>query len=595
MNATINMKSVRDWVAVLVVAALMTTYPARAQEPLLSRTPGETTARQAPQNYDVLHVNAATGHDQQGLGSAEQPYKTITQALRMAPATSTVILLAPGHYSQDSGEQFPLRLRPGITIQGNNGEARSTIIAGGGEFQTGNRTYHATVLTADRSGIANVAVSNSKGSGIWITTGSPILRRVALISNAVAGVQVTDGAPVIENSYFNGNQYGLSIQGNGRAIIRGNYFEATGRAITVDSPATPIINNNRIARNDVGIALKNNARPLIEANVLDGNGRNGVVEVESAEVASTTAATPAAASSSDALVVKVSEISRESSVSDIGSQEEAAALTQPDANTDDNAREQTVTETFADAETGNDTVLRQSLAVDETISDRLTQTNEPEEIDQTDNDEQILANPSAAPAPITAQERPAILQRDQTSLPEVADVALPTADEGATGEVIPIAVIPANQPEITPSNSSRQEGVAKLLARLNRNSEAASPPATESANTASRTPLPDVPVTPIPASGERLPVPSVAIPSVGGSANLIPPGAVAATTSFRYRVLVDMTAADDLQTLVPDAFRTQVNNRMFMQAGAYVNEAEAQERLDWLKENGIDGRINVRD
>ncbi|MGD1950328.1 MAG: DUF1565 domain-containing protein [Leptolyngbyaceae cyanobacterium] len=570
MDATTSMKFVRDRVALLAIAALITALPAKAQEPLLSRSPGENTSHQSPQSYDVLHVNAATGSDQQGIGSAEQPYKTITQALRLAPATSTVILLAPGHYSRDSGEQFPLRLRAGLTIQGNAGEARNTIIAGGGEFQTGDTTQHATILTTDRSGLANVAVSNSKGSGVWITTGSPILRRVALVSNAIAGVQVTDGAPVIENSYFTGNQYGLSIQGNGRAIIRGNFFEATGRAITIASPATPIINNNRIARNDVGIALKNNARPLLEANVLDDNSRNGVVEVESAEVAAAPTATPL----SDTLAVQVSEISRESTVRDIEAQEQTAVFRRSDADTDNITREEAHIEPAAspeDREQADD-----GDSANENLASRQQQITQP-----------------AAPSPVTAQEQPAVFQSNQTS-PELGNVALSTDEERSTDEFIPIDVIPANQPEIDPSNSSRREGVAKLLARLNRSSDAAASPTAATADNAETTPIPEIPVAAVSSSDERLPVPSVAIPSGGASRNLTPPGTVALATSFRYRVLVDMADADELQDLVPDAFRTEVDNRMFMQAGAYVDETEAKEQLEWLEENGIDGRISVR-
>ena len=564
MDATTSMKFVRDSVALLAVAALVTALPAKAQEPLLSQSPERNTSHQSPQSYDVLHVNAATGSDQHGVGSTEQPYKTITQALRMAPATSTVVLLAPGHYSRDSGEQFPLRLRAGLTIQGNAGEARNTIIAGGGEFQHGDRIQHATILTTDRSGLANVAISNSKGSGVWITTGSPILRRVALVSNAIAGVQVTDGAPIIENSYFTGNQYGLSIEGNGRAIIRENFFEETGRAISIASPATPIINNNRIARNDIGIALKNNARPLLEANVLDDNRRNGVVEVESAEVAAAPIATPA----SDILAVQVAEISRVSTVPDVEVQEQTAVFRRSDADTNN--------------------ITREEEHIEPAVSPR-----DREQADDEDLANENLASQPAAPSPVTAQERPAVLESNQTSQPELHNVALGTAEERSTDEFIPIDVIPANQPAIEPSNSSRREGVAKLLARLNRSSEAvASPPAT-SADNAEATPIPEVPVA---AGGadERLPVPSVAIPSGGDSRNLTPPGTVALATSFRYRVLVDMADADELHNLVPDAFRTEVDNRMFMQAGAYVDETEAKEQLEWLEENGIDGRINVR-
>lgn len=548
----------------VAMAAAMTTIPAYGQESPSSSSRDQYALSQSSQSYSVLHVDAVTGHDQQGVGSPEQPYRTITQALRMAPATSTVILLAPGHYSQDSGEHFPLRLRPGITIQGNAGEARNTIIAGGGEFQDGNATEYATIVTADRSGLANVTVSNPKGSGVWITVGAPILRRVALVSNAVSGVQVTDGAPVIENSYFHRNRYGLTIQGNGRAMVRGNYFEATGRAITVASPATPIINNNRIARNDVGIALKNNARPLIEANVLDDNERNGVVEVETAMAVS-----PASANQADVVAVKLSEVSHESHTPGVLGQERSAVLIRSEAETPEAeiniAARQPEFEPNVAAEADTPAVMPAEMLDADESGGAIASYRQ-----------RLTASP-AAPAPVTADR---------------------AAENSASDDAIPIAVVPATIPEITandPPNQERREGITKLLARLNRSPAPVSSPPVEEAveNTDVATPV--APTINTTNSDERLPVPSVAIPSgPGATSSLTPPGTVALAETFRYRVLVDMANAETLRGLVPDAFRTQVDGRVFMQAGAYIDEADAQERLEWLQENGVDGQINLR-
>ncbi len=567
MNATTYMRFLQDTILLLAMAAVMTTIPANAQELPSSSSRNQYALSQSSQSYSVLHVDAAAGHDQQGVGSVEQPYRTITQALRMAPATSTVILLAPGHYSQESGEHFPLRLRPGITIQGNAGEARNTIIVGGGEYQDGSAIEYATIVTADRSGLANVTVSNPKGSGVWITAGSPILRRVALVSNAVSGVQVTDGAPVIENSYFNRNRYGLTIQGNGRAMVRGNYFEATGRAITVASPATPIINNNRIARNDVGIALKNNARPLIEANVLNDNERNGVVEVETA-----TAVSPAPANQADVVAVKLSEVSYESDTPVVSGQERSAVLIRPDAETPEaeiniavrqpESEPNVAAEAFTEADTS---------AV---MPDETTEADEP--VSEIAPYRQRLAVSPAAPAPVTADH---------------------TVENSAGDDSIPIAVVPATTPEITannPPNQERREGIEKLLARLNRSPVPASSPPVEEAVDNANVAIPAVPTINTTNTGERLPVPSAAIPSGPEAISLTPPGTVVLTETFRYRVLVDMADAEALRSLVPDAFRTQVGGRMFMQAGAYVDEADAQERLEWLLENGVNGQVNLR-
>ncbi|MEM1240797.1 MAG: DUF1565 domain-containing protein [Cyanobacteria bacterium P01_H01_bin.26] len=535
MNATKQIRTLQGLLTLLAMATVLTAYPASAQEATEATDVwAQASTDRSTRNYGVLHVNAATGSDRLGAGSAEQPYQTITHALQQTSSSaSTVILLAPGHYSQETGEQFPLRLRPGVTIQGNAGATRDTLIVGGGEFQARGTGQNATIVTSDRSGLANVLVSNPRGSGVWIVTGAPILRRVALVANAAAGIQVTAGAPVIENSYFNRNQSGLVIH-NGRATVRGNLFEATGHAITVTSPAVPTINNNRIAGNEVGIALKNNARPALAANVLNDNGRNGVVEVESVDVA-------ASPTTADQTVVT------------------APMASEPDS----------------------------AAAAERTVSTDVS----------TSASERLVTLPTPAAAPVM-QQRPAQRQPVAPDPGALADGDSAVVD----GDAISIAVIPAGgqAPESTRDpGDEKSEGISKLLARLNQRpstvpSRVESPAGTgsDSENIESET---IENVERLGGTGQRLPVPSAAIPGGNDAASLSPPGTVSLANSFRYRVLVNMADADDLWRLVPDAFRTQVGNEMFMQAGAYVDENEAQERLDWLQANGIDGRVNIRE
>lgn len=631
MTATIRAKTLGSML--LALATLMTTVSAKAQTAPHSQNTQITLSPQA-QNYTVLHVDAATGHDQQGSGSEEQPYQTITQALQMAPATSTVILLAPGHYSSASGEQFPLHLRPGITIQGNAGATRNTIIVGSGEFQDGPVTQNTAIVTSDRSGLANITVSNPKGSGVWISGGAPILRRVALVANAVAGVHVTAGAPLIENSYFHQNPNGLAIQGNSRATVRENLFEATGRAITVASPATPTINNNRIARNDVGIALKNNARPVLTANILNGNERNGVVEVEPTMVALPAALpTTPERSDTDRLAVRGSEVPRETAeLPDVSAPTTSEIAAPPAAAPEPTALGQEVPAVLTRPEavavklptvTTNQTINLEPVAVT-TVPTAPIEAETPETAATLETPEIVLDEggsgtidgaiseiasfrqhlaSSSSSAPVANEPPPPILQRQRASLSmstaadndannEViqTDFAEPLSTEGG----IPIAVIsvdetePTLEPEVQ-SHESGREGVSNLLARLQQPVAAVATTAPPTNNVI--TPPADV----IAVSSQRLPVPSAAIPSSGGSGNLTPPGTVSLARAFRYRVLVDMADADDLQSLVPDAFRTQVGGRMFMQAGAYVDEADAQERLTWLRENGIESRVDLRE
>ncbi|MEM6254455.1 MAG: DUF1565 domain-containing protein [Cyanobacteria bacterium P01_D01_bin.156] len=537
--------------SVVVVMATLLAPVKTVEAQTGSSTPQVLSRNQQPRNYTVLHVDAANGNDRQGTGETGKPYKTVTHALQRAqPGVSTVILLAPGHYSQASGETFPLHLKPGITIQGNAGEARNTMIVGSGEVHTDDSVQNATIVTADRSGLANVTVANQTGNGVWIAAGSPILRRVALVANSGTGVYVSDGTPIIENSYFNRNHQGLVIQGRSRAVVRGNYFEATGRAITVSSPATPTINNNRIANNNVGIALRNNARPTIEANVLSENQRNGVVEVDPV------AAEPSVrAEQPDLLAIRATEVSRTTT-------ETPAVPTQ---------------------------VLREEPSDLPEVESESAES--PVSLPPVVNTPQPPLNVAAAPVlgatPVT-NERPEDNRAapgsaaENTSSDRREIISLRTNASSTADEAIPIAVIPATSDEYDANISNeRTTGISKLLARLSNPSPAANsnPPSDDNHH------LPS----------QRLPVPTAAIPSRHTSGQLLPPGTRSLAQTFRYRVLVNLNEADNLEALVPDAFRTRVGRRTYMQAGAYVDEAEAQERLEWLEANGIEARINIRD
>ncbi len=84
----------------------------------------------------VIYVNAATGTDSAGeSGSTEAtPDKTIAYALKQAPP-GTVIQLAPGSYSDKTGEVFPLVLKPGVTLRGEPAnKGQNIVITGGGRY-----------------------------------------------------------------------------------------------------------------------------------------------------------------------------------------------------------------------------------------------------------------------------------------------------------------------------------------------------------------------------------------------------------------------------------------------------------------------------
>mgnify|MGYP001791435344 CR=1 FL=1 len=233
-------------------------------------------------SYQTLYVNPEVGSDSAD-GVEAQPLRTVTRALEVAPP-NTVIVLAPGRYNQGSGEVFPLQLKPGVTIQGTPGSnERTAIIEGGGNFDSPLRSrQNAAIIAADRAGIAQIAVSNPDGYGVWIESASPTILESAFVGNRQTGIYVAGGSPRVQGSYFSGNQVaGLIVFGFSSANIQQNIFDATGDAIRVLEDATPEIVGNRITNNDAGLVVIGNARPVMRDNQLAGNRRNEVVETAS--------------------------------------------------------------------------------------------------------------------------------------------------------------------------------------------------------------------------------------------------------------------------------------------------------------------------
>ena len=220
------------------------------------------------------------GDDSAG-GVEAQPLQTVTRALELA-APNTVIVLAPGRYSQASGEVFPLQLKSGVTIQGMSGARdRTAIIEGGGNFESPSQSQqNAAIIAADRAGIAQIAVSNPFGYGVWVESASPTIIETAFVGNRQTGIYVAGGSPRVRNSYFSDNQVaGLIVFGVSSASIQGNTFERTGDAIRVVNGATPEIVSNRMTDNNAGLVVIGNARPVLRDNQIVGNRQNEIIEV----------------------------------------------------------------------------------------------------------------------------------------------------------------------------------------------------------------------------------------------------------------------------------------------------------------------------
>lgn len=231
----------------------------------------------------VIYVNSVSGSDN-APGQAQAPLRTITVALDRATPNS-VIRLAPGVYSVETGEVFPIRLKPDVTLQGDPRDRGQTVIIRGGDFFL-SRSFarqNVTILGANRSTLTGVTVTNPnpQGYGLWTESASPLVVANTFTGSTHDGASlVGDSAPVLKNNYFYQNgANGVTVYGTSRPQIQDNIFEQTGFGVNIAQNAAPKIVGNRITQNKDGIVVQGNAQPLLRSNVIDNNERNGMVSI----------------------------------------------------------------------------------------------------------------------------------------------------------------------------------------------------------------------------------------------------------------------------------------------------------------------------
>ncbi|WP_408103994.1 DUF1565 domain-containing protein [Tolypothrix campylonemoides] len=245
------------------------------------RNAGQPDVRTMSQ-VNVLFVNPSIGDDKAGNGGENAPFKTITQALQVA-GSNTVIMLSKGTYSAQTGEKFPLVLKPNVSIQGDNrSKGRGILITGGGSYLS--RTFggqNVTIVGANQAGLSGVTLSNPnpRGYGLWIEYSNPLIAENTFTGSTQDGIIVTgNSTPVIRNNFFYENgANGITISGSSRPEVRENVFQQTGFGINVAQNSQPVIVGNQIQYNRVGVIVQAKARPILRNNLIQGSKEDGLV------------------------------------------------------------------------------------------------------------------------------------------------------------------------------------------------------------------------------------------------------------------------------------------------------------------------------
>ncbi len=555
---------------------------------------GEKTNSQV----NVLFVNPKVGDDSTGNGSESAPVKTITQALRLANA-NTVIMLSTDTYSAETGEEFPLMLKPGVSIQGNpSNQGKDIVIQGGGDYLS--RSFggqNVTIVGANQALLTGVTVTNPnrRGYGLWIESSNPVVVENTFTGNTQDGISVSgNAAPTINKNYFDGNgANGMTIAGNSSPQVKENVFHQTGFGINIAQNAAPVVIGNQIQNNRSGIVVQAKARPILRNNIIQDNKEDGLVAIAQAMPDLGSASEPGGNAFQNNARHDINASAAKEVISAAGNNLVSSRIT---GKVDINGTTALASQTSQPAPNN---VLREIPPTGEI-------TFSAPEISETTNRQ--TSNSISANNPVSTQ-----LNSQQMSLmpannvppsppiskqPPTSRVAGFPTPSSLSGRQIPTNAQPSDTPQLnyvridpntieftvpeSPSNSVAQPQVTmrkqtqQPLPRL----EGAAPGASE--------------LLPLPVGVARRRhrnIPIVNTRNLQTSSASIPYGGNSATQfGVRYRVVVPLFTDKDqdlVRSLAPGAFPTVWQGQRVMQAGVFSSEYNAKEMLKILSSNGL--------
>jgi parallel beta-helix repeat protein len=537
-NLDLNIKmSIRKTFQGFIFQNLIYLLPIAILSPCLEIAPPVIAQTQNPQN--IIYVNSQTGSDRPELGSNVAPFKTISYAIGRAQS-GQIIQLANGTYSSATGEKFPIRLRPNLTLRGNEAvKGKGIVILGGGALLTkSNFPQNVAIALGDRAELRGVTVTNPnpRGYGLWIENASPAIANNTLIDNQQDGALITGKSTAIisTNQFFRNGTSGLAIEGAASPDIRGNLFQQTTFGMSIRQDAAPQITENTFTQNQNGILIQSNAKPVLRGNAIVNNRNYGLTISD--------AASP-----------------------DLGKANDDGNNTFQGNGTFDL---QNVSRNLV-AASGNQLDIKRvkgNLQLLNVRSPSNLFANIP------------LANPTASNAVAASNVLPSNMPKGD----RFANINQQLEQQIATSQPLNFA---SNQ-KINPNLASNQgnnplwyESVTSLLIRITPQSSATVPANTEISSSLR-------PVRSSPPSGEPVNQPIQIAPLSNTSRT--------PQTRPRYRVVVPVSSTNavaQVRQIVPSSFASRLNGDLVVQIGAYSDRSVAEVQVSRLAQQGLSARI----
>ncbi|HBK24767.1 MAG TPA: hypothetical protein DDZ60_20405 [Planktothrix sp. UBA10369] len=523
----------------------------------------------------VFYVSSTTGNDG-GQGTQQSPLRTITKAVTMA-GSNTAIILAPGTYSSQTGEQFPIILHNNVTLQGNpNTKGKDIVITGGGWYTSKTSAQqNITILGANSSRISGVTITNpnQRGYGLWIESSSLIVSQNTFTGNSHDGISIVGiSSPIIQENYFIHNgANGITIYGNSRPEIRNNDFQNTGFGINIAQNAAPFVIGNRVFDNKDGIVIQANSRPILRNNQIERNQRDGVVAIAESLPDLGNTQEPGGnvirnngrydlnnGTKGQQILAYGNQLSANKTIGSIqlSPYQTATPQTSPLARQLSNST--------------NSPGSRTGVVNDPTMTPMNTSASLPVYLPESNP-----TNPNPIPIPVPPPESsrlpPKPAPRPQSTGDKVVGILVPLVSDLVLGRPASIPAPPRTQPRQTPQAITQ-------------------PPQAQPTSVAAigvlAVPGPDIPI----GSGGGF------LPNEVGTGNLGGVPLSPTALGLRYRVVVEGSSDADLRrirSVVPEAFKTVVQGRSVVQAGAFRDQYRANSLLQELSRSGLRARIEM--
>ncbi len=504
---------------------------------------------------NILYVNPQTGSDRPDQGSNIAPFKTITYAISRSPfGQTTIIQLANATYNIATGEQFPIRLRPNMTLRGDEAsKGKNIVILGGGILLSSSRfTQNVAIALADRSELRGVTVTNPnpRGYGLWIENASPAIANNTLLDNQQDGALITGKSTAIvsSNQFFRNGTSGLAIEGVASPDIRGNLFQQTTFGMSIRQDATPQITENTFTQNQNGILIQANAKPVLRGNAIVNNRAYGLTISD--------AAIPDLGKPNDDGnntfqgngTFDLQNVSRNAVVV-IGNQLDSkrAKGNLQLSNT------RSPSSLFANPNPANSTSANAASSI--TLPNKATNSNRFANINQQLENQQIEQR-------ITNNQPMNFAPNLDTPPPLVSSASLNQNNQA--------------------NNPFWYEPVTSVIIRITPQSSSSPVPANTAITTSLR------PVRSLPPSGEPVNQPIQIAPL--SNTSLTP------QAQPRYRVIVPVSSANEvsqIRQLVPNSFASRLNGYLVVQTGAYSDRRVAEVQVSRLVQQGLSARIEA--